>query len=513
MAQKYFRWSFRMLSLGLVMGLGLSACQSEPPADSASLAQHGENASALTLEREASGPYVTGVVENFRAGWPAADITSVRWSASGGKLETSGERVAWTLPSAGVASLTATVVTTDGAEVKGTWNFQVTLPALAENAPLAPAPAAAAATAVAVDTSGDTIDPYCELAFDTAGTGYLAYYNSKHDSLWLSTWNGTTWTPQLVDGPGFGTGRRVQLWGFALAVAGDGTPHLVYQAVDSAAGTTKSFYATRVNGNWVREVIPVSSTFSNWMVALDPTNANRPTVVGDISTPVTGQTYSSAHRLFTATRTAANTWTVNQIDLAPSSGGEELAGEALFDDGGTLYIPWLRKVNPDQTYTDTKVGLVTVKGTTVRTLDFSAKTPAITRFSTKDIRVSLAWAGTKRLLIRSGYSVIDVAIGISLSGSTWQEWDFEDSSSTNFPHGDLVWADGKPFIAYAHGTSVELITPDANNYWTYTAIGTSSYTSLLSTQVVNRPPVSLAVRPTTGQRHVCYPNNDNIMFQ
>ncbi|RJS23139.1 hypothetical protein DRW03_12505 [Corallococcus sp. H22C18031201] len=78
--------------------------------------------------------------------------------------------------------------------------------------------------------------------------------------------------------------------------------------------------------------------------------------------------------------------------------------------------------------------------------------------------------------------------------------------------GDLVFTDGKPTIAFNHHGSVELITPDANNYWTYTALTTKNgiRASLLS---MNRPPISMAVRPTTGQRHVCYPNNDNIMFQ
>jgi hypothetical protein len=54
-----------------------------------------------------------------------------------------------------------------------------------------------------------------------------------------------------------------------------------------------------------------------------------------------------------------------------------------------------------------------------------------------------------------------------------------------------------------HGSSLELTTPNANNYWTYTDVGTAT----------SNKQIALAQRPTTGTVHYCFQSGSKVMFQ
>ncbi|RJS23138.1 hypothetical protein DRW03_12500 [Corallococcus sp. H22C18031201] len=473
------------------MGWGLTACQSEPATEP--LAQHGPRASALTLEREATGPYYAGTTERFRADWPEAQMATVRWSASGGTLEMLGERVAWTLPTAGNASLTATVVATGGEEVTGTWNFQVSAPEFPETAPNHPQ--AVAPTAVALDSSGATLSPHCELAFDASGTGHIAYVEQTHPTLWYATWDGTTWTRQVVQSMGPSGKLEFVTHDLGLAVAPDGTPHLLY-----AMGPGIFMYATLVNGSWVRERIPdLGSPREFAVIALDPSQGYRPTVAGQVTVTVSGVQYS---RIAIATRTAANTWTTSNITLSATS-NQRLAGEMLFDNTGRLYIPWQWTASSPPT-----TGVLSLKGTSVQSVRLDTQVPYLSGYGDPALHLAMAWGEPNHLLLRAEAVYVDIALApefvSSVATASWIE------AAPSLTAGDLTYAQGKPYIVHSHAGHVELVTVGASGSWAYTELSTIP---TLPDLYVGAASMSVAVRPTTQTAHVCYPANGTILFQ
>lgn len=454
----------------------LMACDSTPRATEV-IDSHGpEDGSAalvLLIERAGGeGPYVEGATEQFRVVASDESFKSVRWSVSDGAVTPDAERVSWTLPPAGQAVLSVSVETQSGKTAEGTFTFNVV--------------AASLAAGIAIDSGPDVTGGACELAFDNSGRGHVLYRNDTHRSLWYARWDGTTWTREQVDGPGFGTGGFISTFALALDAV-SGTPHVAYVKGYSSAGSVSSsnriWYATRVNGAWVTESTePFSrSVDTRPGIALDPTQGLRPVIV--VSDRLT--------TLPLLTRTAPNTWSPAQIDAAAGTVTENVMGDIAFDAAGTLYVPLTQGSNG-------YIYLTAVRGTTPESLRTVPEDPG-SRW------LPMAWGpGNHLLMLASGGSpgarmgLLDITVATPLASSTYTTFpvDYENDAS------DLAYA-GRPYIAHRHGTTLELITPDARNLWTYTQLGT--------VQASSRP--SIAVRPTDGVPHVCYQRDNKVSFQ
>jgi hypothetical protein len=473
-------------ALGLGAALLLSACQSEPTGPAAPIASHEPQALELSLSRDGSGPYVEGTTERLRAVAPEA-LDSVRWDATAGRLETQGDAASWRLPAAGTASLTVTAVTKSGQELSATYHFRVMT---APSALVAGEPSTLAAPG-AVDASGDDTGQICELAFDTSGKGHIVYHNNTHPSLWYGTWTGTTWTTEQVDGLGLGVGGIVNP-AMDLVVASDGTPHIAYWM--TARGTPTLWYATRSNGAWVREPISLASAptpyYGDVAIVLDPSQGNRPTVVFT-AYPLNSNGYSSDVRVAVAWRTGARTWAGAPLTYNTTQ-NQNLLGEAVISSSGTLFFAF-----GDSYYGIYHLGSYRPGGG-LDSINLAAFPSNVQSMGGRN--VSLAWAGPTRLLARAPAGIFDFNLASPMSGTSVQRHDIEQSSVA---FGDIAYAGGKPYVAHLHDFRLELATTRPDNYWTYTQLGSAQSTEGMG----------LAVRPTTGQPHLCYRSGNKVMFQ
>jgi len=299
-------------------------------------------------------------------------------------------------------------------------------------------------------------------------------------------WDGSTWTTEQVEGLGMGVGGLVSTY-MAMAVAADGTPHLAYWMTQQ--GQLTLWYATRSGtGAWVRERINLASTpafgFGNVSILLDPARAGRPTVVFDSF--IKDSSGYQMGRVAVAWRTGSNTWAGNALAYSASY-HQFLVGDAVFSADGTLFFPFGYSNNGEY-YLGSYIPGGTLDKLSLSTVSFGGS------------YASLAWAGTNRLLARTPNGLFEFRLTSPMSGTTLQRHDVDQYTVTL---GDLVYTAGKPYVAHLHEYQLELISPRADNYWTYTQLGTAQ----------NSARIGLAVRPTTGQVHVCYRNNNKVMFQ
>ncbi|QRN99951.1 hypothetical protein JRI60_13415 [Archangium violaceum] len=465
-------------ALGLGLALLLCSCQSE---STTPLEHHESQAAALSIVREGDGPYVEGNTERLRAVYPEP-LATVRWNATAGRLEASADSASWRLPAAGTASLTVTAVTKSGQELSATYQFQVTT----ASSGLGSGEPGSLATAGAVDASNDLTGQVCELAFDASGRGHILYDNGSHTSLWYGTWDGSTWTTEQVEGLGMGVGGLVSTY-MAMAVAADGTPHLAYWMTQQGQPTL--WYATRGGtGAWVRERINLTSAPASGIgtvsIVLDPARANRPTVVFDSF--IKDSSGYQQGRVAVAWRTGPNTWAGNPVSYIASQ-HQFLQGDAVISSDGTVFFPFGYSY-----YGEYFLGSYRPGG--------GLDNLSLANYSFGGSYASLVWAGTNRLLARTPSGLFDFNLTSPMSGTTIQRYDLEQHTVTL---GDLVYTAGKPYIAHLHDSQLELVSPRADNYWTYTQLGTAQSSGR----------IGLAVRPTTGQLHVCYRNNYKVMFQ
>lgn len=432
------------------------------------------------LTREAGeGPYVAGTTEVFSIDIPAG--TQVRWSASAGALSASQARVRWTLPE-GVATLTAALTAPDGQVTNREWTFQVEA---AVRVGHASAREALLATPVQVIDGGvETSGNGCDLQYDSAGNVHLAFTTSTHPSIFYGKWNGTSWTIEFVDGLGFNTGARIEDSRVGLVVESNGTPHLIYVRNTPAA---QLWYATKSGSTWIRERIDsdtvslFSSTY-RYALTLNPAQSNRPYAV------YTSRFGTSQERLAVSQRTGAGAWSPVQVvpTLTGASSYERLMGDAVFV-GGTLVFPAAASVSPSYMF----VGWTSTASGFVGTL---ANSPGL------DIAdVDLAVAGSSRVIARTRQGVFDLTVGSPFSAST-MTWSASTISGAS--EGDVAWNGSRPVVMQNLSGSLELATPNAEGYWLWTALSTTSGST-----------AALALHPSTGVASVCYQAGGHIMFQ
>ncbi|MBZ4401195.1 MULTISPECIES: hypothetical protein [unclassified Myxococcus] len=440
-----------------------TACAGEPgDAPTQVIPSRTDNTLALLIEREGGqGGFVEGAAERFKVSASGEVFRSVSWSATSGVLEPDSERVTWKLPPKGVATLSVSVETQSGKKAQGEFHFNVesTTDTLLNTV---------------IDPSPDVTGGFCELTFDTAGRGHIVYFNDTHRSLWYGLWDGTSWTTEQIDGAGFNNEGKFTFKPVIAVEPATGTPHIAYLKGNGEQGRGELMrvaYATRFGGTWVREVVDVAERTNavNLSVTLNPTQGHQPVIAyGD----------SSSGARITA-RTGTNTWST------PLFLQGAMTSEALFDAAGTLY------------FTNRNL-LTAVKGTVVETFSLNGLS-SITSWS------SLALTPDQHLLVLANGtptgawgSLFDVTLGTPLSTSTARTSQGDYNAGSN----DLAYSAGKPVIAQRHGTTLELITPDARGFWTYTQLGTI--------QDGTRP--SIAIRPTDGTPHVCFQRNGKVTF-
>ncbi|MBL8936821.1 MAG: hypothetical protein JNM69_19835, partial [Archangium sp.] len=109
--------------------------------------------------------------------------------------------------------------------------------------------------------------------------------------------------------------------------------------------------------------------------------------------------------------------------------------------------------------------------------------------------------GGNRLLVRSYAGLFDVSLSSTFSSSTMTHSSVELSGASV---GAVAWSvsQSRPVMVHAHGSALELVTPNAAGFWTYTQLGNTAGVS-----------AGVAVHPTTGEATVCYQNAGRIMFQ
>ncbi|MBJ6765064.1 hypothetical protein JGU66_30240 [Myxococcaceae bacterium JPH2] len=422
----------------------------------------------MLIEREGgTGPYVASTAEHFRVVTSGEALKAVRWSATAGALQPDAERVTWTLPPAGTASLSVTVETESGKTAEGAFHFSVVTSPLAAS--------------TAIDTGPDVTGGNCELAFDDAGKGHVVYTNDTHNSLWYGLWDGTTWKTEQIDGPGFNTGGTFITKPVLALDAATGTPHVGYLkgAGVLSTATLRVGYATRANGAWIRENLDSGAT-TKIGIALNPAQGKQPAIVF-------ANNYVGTLRV--ATRTAANTWPI----AAPTLNTSHLTGEPVFDASGALYVMTNQINNPAVNY------LRVIRGTVVDSF-------RVEETGTVSPWLAMVWGQDQHLLAlangipEGGWSAIDdITLGTPLTASTVSS----SPVDYKFDASDLAYGGGKPVAVLRTGTTLELSTPDAQGLWTYTQLGT----------VDDGMRPSVAIRPTDGTPHVCYQRGGKVSFQ
>ncbi len=436
----------------------------------------GDTRGVRGLERlGGSGTYVAGQTEKFRVHVDPAIVQRVEFSASSGALSASGLTAEWTLPASSLAELTARVVRRDGSDGQVTWQFAIQSPITgrtqsAQAALLAmPMPVLDGGT---LEVSGGA----CDVRYEgTTNNVAIAFTTSTHPTLMYGRWNGSTWALEIVDAMGFNTGGVVEQY-VQLQVEANGTPHLIYVRDGQA------FYATKSGGSWLRERVDSSalplSTYPSFTLGA----SGAPSVVYGVR-PLNACGSFTCERVALAVR-SGGTWSRSVLSLPSpisSTSSQTLTGDLTFD-GTRLLFPI---VNSSSYF------LVGWTSTAVTAFGFSANDPR---------PIDGVIASPTRALYRTETGLYDVALNATLSSST-RTFSSVEQNVSSFT-GDIVWAQARPVLLHLHGNALELVSPNAAGFWTYTQLGTATSAS-----------ASLAVHPTTGDVSLCYQSGGRIMFQ
>ncbi len=326
----------------------------------------------------------------------------------------------------------ATATTAHTWTVTGTWTVTLTVTdddGATGSAAMTVTVSEAPQLPVIADQSGE-FGSRCDLAVDNADVLHVVYRNTTHSQLWYAFSSGTTWTTLLVDGPGFDLGGQVST-SFAIAVDTGGDPHIVYAFTDEPGVV---HYATWNGAAWTREI--VNGTYTDYGghlgVALDPANAQRPTVV--FTSP-----YGSDEEPVVAWRAGAGSWTEEVYSSAGN--GDDFTGGLAFDTAGTLWFGFNPYPTDVMTWTASggfgardSVNILNTSYWTPLTLDALGQ-PVIMTDALMGHRVGTSW-------VQSAYESVEVSY-----------YDIGSNAA-----GDIR-------MGVRHGGAIELGTPTP--YWLY----------------------------------------------
>ncbi len=437
------------------------------------------------LERlERTGAFESGVEEQFRLHVDSSIVSRVEWSASGGALSTSGNAATWKMPRTATASLELAVHRRDGSIGNLVWTFSV-LPTVDSSRPRS-AQAALLTTPMPVLDGGsiEVSGGACEVRYEgTTSNVAIAFTTATHPALMYGRWNGSVWTLEVVDAMGFNTGGAISQF-VSMQVEAAGTPHLTY------VRDNQVWYATKSGGTWLRErVDSVAQPYAAvGIVSSSRAETSAPSIVLAATTPsVLYASGTSPYRPVIAVRTAANSWTRNVIPgAAATTSNVYPMGELVIDAAGR-YVFTAEDFTSVSPFTKL-MGWTSTGGGQAVAQPFDSRGDAVL-------------VGGTRLLTRSLNGVFDFSLNSTFSATT-ATWSSVEVSGSLV--GDLEWnpVTSRPVLLHHHGSVLELVTPNASGFWTYTQLGTSSGVS-----------AGLAVHPTSGEASICYQANSRIMFQ
>ncbi|MHB8872317.1 MAG: PKD domain-containing protein [Myxococcaceae bacterium] len=300
-----------------------------------------------------------------------------------------------------------------------------------------------------VDSSPENHGGACSLAV-VGTTLHVAWYSSRHPTLWYGTWSNGTFTREVVDALGFNVGGEPAPR-LSMALDGAGAPRVAY----GLGGQVH--YAGKSGGGWVRErvdtvAVPLygSEAIS---IALDPSAAYRPTVSYSYYVSSTGYA-----RTALATRTGAGAWTLAQpvYPTHLTAYTQRVEGDIAFDGAGRLYLPMY---------------LYGSTGTTGHYLTTWTPTAMAYRSLSSGLTgaTSLAWAAPGRLFALSGTGLLDIAIAAPLSASTVSRSYVEVSGTGQ--HAVATAVGGEPRLVINHGSELESIRPGPGAFWSREGLG------------------------------------------
>lgn len=470
--------------------LAVAGCAGSEAVPGALMEGQGELQGVRGLERlERSGPYEAGVQERFKVHVDGAVVSRVDWSATGGALSASGLAATWTLPSASNATLRVKVTRRDGTEGVASWSFSIA-PTVSTDRPITAQAALLAAPMPVLDGGSLEISGgACEVRYEGTTTNVaIAFTTATHPALMYGRWNGSAWSLEVVDAMGFNTGGAVSQF-VSMEVEASGTPHLAY------VRDGQVFYATKSAGAWTRERVDGTGLELARFLSSGAQETTAPSITLGASGPAIAYLTGTAsvgfpYRPVIASRTGPGTWTRTQLTAL----GTSCSGCGLFNSGELVVDPagrFLLSVS-DETFSVAQSRLVGLTG---------AVQSSFVLPSNVNNRLDSVLVGGNRLLLRTPNGLFDVAVNASLPASTATNSSVELNGSFA---GDVAWnaAASRPVMLHWHGGVLELVTPNAAGFWTYTQLGSSSGVS-----------ASLAVHPVTGDASVCYQANNRIMFQ
>lgn len=296
---------------------------------------------------------------------------------------------------------------------------------------------------VRVPSVVDQAEPYgvaCALAA-RGTTLHVAYFAQTHPAVYFATWDGSTFTRELVDGLGFNAGGRAD-GRLAMALDATGAPHVLWVRSERP----ELWYATRqASGAWTRERVDTDTErVAGQVVGL--------TIDGATGEPVAVYSYyvSGTQERIVLARRGAGGWTRALPRFSTATSYERPTGDVLVL-GGTTYVPFASSVTPS-----TGIGALT--GTTATALDlgFSGRT-------------SLASNAAGHLFSMSGLGLHDITPATPFASSSAQ-LSLVQASNTN-QHAVAIDAAGRPRVVTNRGSTLESVTPGVGDYWTYEDLG------------------------------------------
>jgi hypothetical protein len=398
---------------------------------------------------EPTGAFVPGAEESFEL-LTDDPLASVSWSASGGALEPNGRFVRWTLPTAQVARLTATITLADGTTVHQDLDIE-----LAVLNPAAVGP---------VDASGEETGSRCDLVIDGNDVPHVLFRNDWHDQWRYAKFVGGVWTNELVDGPGFLGGGAAGEGQPSMAIDSSGTVHV---ALARARGDI--VYATRTNNTWtVTPIVGDGDSETTVALVLDGTTPN---IV-----------YTDTYGYLTVLRKNGASWTSSKQTSTPECCSAYTAGAALaatnqlriaYINGYTLYYVNWSVAN----------GFANNRG-----LLYSYD-----RFTSADMYVS----GTN-----VGVMSDDGLLWSANSGTNFSLWEALGEGHSDY-NSSFVHDGTNPRLAINHGDTLEFVSVDARGYWSYSAVDTGiAYYSTIQADL-----------DAANNLHACYQKGGVIQFR